>query len=65
MHQWVLCSNVMMFWSVLGSVGDLDQGTVEEVCEGKFIDLRKAFFLLTGAEAPLVAKVGNYNSYCV
>ncbi|KAM7398269.1 hypothetical protein PAMA_006260 [Pampus argenteus] len=37
-------------------VGDLDQAAVEAVCEGKFIDLRKAFFLLTGAEAPLVAK---------
>lgn len=37
-------------------VGDLDQAAVEEVCEGNFIDLRKAFFLLTGAEAPLVAK---------
>ncbi|XP_067432442.1 nucleoside diphosphate-linked moiety X motif 13 [Thunnus thynnus] len=34
----------------------LDQAAVEEVCEGNFIDLRKAFFLLTGAEAPLVAK---------
>ncbi|XP_035529165.1 nucleoside diphosphate-linked moiety X motif 13 [Morone saxatilis] len=37
-------------------VGDLDQAAVEEVCEGKFIDLRKSFFLLTGPEAPLVAK---------
>ncbi|KAM7374586.1 hypothetical protein PAMP_007233 [Pampus punctatissimus] len=37
-------------------VGDLDQAAVEAVCEGNFIDLRKAFFLLTGAEAPLVAK---------
>ncbi|XP_044193591.1 nucleoside diphosphate-linked moiety X motif 13 isoform X3 [Thunnus albacares] len=37
-------------------VGELDQAAVEEVCEGNFIDLRKAFFLLTGAEAPLVAK---------
>uniref|UniRef100_UPI0037E85C2C NAD(P)H pyrophosphatase NUDT13, mitochondrial n=1 Tax=Semicossyphus pulcher TaxID=241346 RepID=UPI0037E85C2C len=37
-------------------VGELDQAAVEEECEGKFIDLRKAFFLLRGAEAPLVAK---------
>ncbi|KAM9336986.1 NAD(P)H pyrophosphatase NUDT13, mitochondrial [Symphorus nematophorus] len=37
-------------------VGDLDQAAAEELCEGKFIDLRKAFFLLTGSEAPLVAK---------
>lgn len=37
-------------------VGDLDQAAVQEVCEGNFIELKKAFFLLTGAEAPLVAK---------
>ncbi|KAM4624638.1 NAD(P)H pyrophosphatase NUDT13, mitochondrial isoform 1-T2 [Polymixia lowei] len=37
-------------------VGELDQGTVEEVCEGTFVDLRKAFFVLRGAEAPLVAR---------
>ncbi|XP_076616023.1 NAD(P)H pyrophosphatase NUDT13, mitochondrial isoform X1 [Chaetodon auriga] len=37
-------------------VGDLDQAAVEEVCEGKFMDMRKAFFLLVGSEAPLVAK---------
>ncbi|XP_071759091.1 NAD(P)H pyrophosphatase NUDT13, mitochondrial [Centroberyx gerrardi] len=37
-------------------VGELEQAAVEEECEGNFIDLRKAFFLLTGAEAPLVAK---------
>ncbi|XP_049915236.1 nucleoside diphosphate-linked moiety X motif 13 isoform X1 [Epinephelus moara] len=37
-------------------VGELDQAAVEEECGGNFIDLRKAFFLLTGAEAPLVAK---------
>ena len=43
-----------------GSAGGLDQAAVEEECGGKFIDLRKAFFLLTGAEAPLVAKVGYY-----
>ncbi|XP_059181197.1 nucleoside diphosphate-linked moiety X motif 13 [Centropristis striata] len=37
-------------------VGELDQAAVEELCGGTFIDLRKAFFLLQGAEAPLVAK---------
>ncbi|XP_074519720.1 NAD(P)H pyrophosphatase NUDT13, mitochondrial [Halichoeres trimaculatus] len=37
-------------------VGDLDQKAVEEECKGKFIDLRKSFFLLRDAEAPLVAK---------
>uniref|UniRef100_A0A3Q3G5V3 Nudix (nucleoside diphosphate linked moiety X)-type motif 13 n=1 Tax=Labrus bergylta TaxID=56723 RepID=A0A3Q3G5V3_9LABR len=37
-------------------VGDLDRATVEEEFKGKFIDLRKAFFLLREAEAPLVAK---------
>ncbi|XP_047464250.1 nucleoside diphosphate-linked moiety X motif 13 [Mugil cephalus] len=37
-------------------VGELDQAAVEEECEGTFVDLRKAFFLLAGAEAPLVAK---------
>ncbi|XP_039990298.1 nucleoside diphosphate-linked moiety X motif 13 [Xiphias gladius] len=37
-------------------VGELDQAAVEEECEGNFVDLRKSFFLLTGAEAPLVAK---------
>ncbi|XP_068585301.1 NAD(P)H pyrophosphatase NUDT13, mitochondrial isoform X1 [Cebidichthys violaceus] len=37
-------------------VGELDQASVEELCGGTFINLRKAFFLLTGAEAPLVAK---------
>lgn len=39
--------------------GELDQAAVEEMCEGNFIDLRKAFFLLSGAEAPLVAKVST------
>lgn len=37
-------------------VGELDQAAVEKACGGNFIELRKAFFLLTGAEAPLVAK---------
>uniref|UniRef100_A0A3P8SI76 NAD(+) diphosphatase n=1 Tax=Amphiprion percula TaxID=161767 RepID=A0A3P8SI76_AMPPE len=37
-------------------VGQLDQAAVEEQCGGTFVDLRKAFFLLKGAEAPLVAK---------
>ncbi|KAM6964506.1 NAD(P)H pyrophosphatase NUDT13, mitochondrial [Tautogolabrus adspersus] len=37
-------------------VGHLDQATVEEEFKGKFIDLRKAFFLLREEEAPLVAK---------
>ncbi|XP_070847304.1 NAD(P)H pyrophosphatase NUDT13, mitochondrial [Chaetodon trifascialis] len=37
-------------------VGDLDQAAVEAVCEGQFVDMRKAFFLLVGSEAPLVAK---------
>lgn len=50
---------------MFGVVGDLDQAAVEEVCEGNFIDLRKAFFLLMGPEAPLVAKVCNYNNYCM
>ncbi|XP_077958836.1 NAD(P)H pyrophosphatase NUDT13, mitochondrial isoform X2 [Gasterosteus aculeatus] len=37
-------------------VGELHQAAVEEECGGKFISLKKAFFLLTGPEAPLVAK---------
>ncbi|KAI1886946.1 hypothetical protein AGOR_G00201000 [Albula goreensis] len=37
-------------------VGSLEQAAVEEMCGGVFIDLRKAFFLLKGPEAPLVAK---------
>ncbi|XP_024858473.1 nucleoside diphosphate-linked moiety X motif 13 [Kryptolebias marmoratus] len=37
-------------------VGELDQAAVEEECNGTFMDLRKAFFLLNGPEAPLVAK---------
>lgn len=50
-----------MFWSVFGAVGELDQAAVEEVCGGNFVQLRKSYFLLTGAEAPLLAKVRNYN----
>lgn len=49
-------SEFWRFW--LGS-GDLDQGAVAEQCGGTFMDLRKAFFLLTAAESPLVAKVRN------
>ncbi|XP_030611784.1 NAD(P)H pyrophosphatase NUDT13, mitochondrial [Archocentrus centrarchus] len=37
-------------------VGELDQAALEENFKGNFIDLRKAFFLLDGPEAPLVAK---------
>ncbi|XP_072229056.1 NAD(P)H pyrophosphatase NUDT13, mitochondrial [Leuresthes tenuis] len=37
-------------------VGELDQAAVAEECQGAFVDLRKAFFLLPGPEAPLVAK---------
>ncbi|XP_026171173.1 NAD(P)H pyrophosphatase NUDT13, mitochondrial [Mastacembelus armatus] len=37
-------------------VGELDQAAVEEECGGNFIDLKKSLFLLTVAEAPLVAK---------
>lgn len=37
-------------------VGELDQSTVEELCKGAFVDLRKAFFVLRGEEAPLVAR---------
>ncbi|XP_054622950.1 nucleoside diphosphate-linked moiety X motif 13 isoform X3 [Dunckerocampus dactyliophorus] len=36
--------------------GQLDRAAVENLCEGTFVDLNKAFFLLSGAEAPLVAK---------
>ncbi|KAJ8404763.1 hypothetical protein AAFF_G00331500 [Aldrovandia affinis] len=37
-------------------VGSLEKAAVEEMCGGVFIDLRKAFFLLKGPDAPLVAK---------
>lgn len=37
-------------------LGHLDQTAVEDAYEGKFIDLRKAFFLLKEPEVPLVAK---------
>lgn len=32
---------------------------MEEASQGTFIDLRKAFFLLPAAEAPLVSKVSD------
>ncbi|XP_061562208.1 nucleoside diphosphate-linked moiety X motif 13 isoform X2 [Phycodurus eques] len=37
-------------------VGQLDRASVEKLCDGTFVDLKKSFFLLSGAEAPLVAK---------
>ncbi|KAM6897542.1 NAD(P)H pyrophosphatase NUDT13, mitochondrial [Xenentodon cancila] len=37
-------------------VGEVDQAAVAEECGGTFMDLRKAFFLLTDAESSLVAK---------
>nr|XP_015817989.2 nucleoside diphosphate-linked moiety X motif 13 isoform X1 [Nothobranchius furzeri] len=37
-------------------VGELDQAAVAEEFKGCFMDLRKAFFLLNGSGAPLVAK---------
>ncbi|KAM3592342.1 uncharacterized protein V6R79_016891 [Siganus canaliculatus] len=37
-------------------VGGLDRAAVEEQCDGTFVELRRAFFLLTGPEVPLVAK---------
>ncbi|XP_031655282.1 NAD(P)H pyrophosphatase NUDT13, mitochondrial isoform X2 [Oncorhynchus kisutch] len=37
-------------------VGAIEQAAVEELCRGTFVDLRKAFFLLRGSEAPLVAR---------
>ncbi|XP_061666616.1 nucleoside diphosphate-linked moiety X motif 13 isoform X2 [Syngnathoides biaculeatus] len=37
-------------------VAQLDRESVEKLCEGTFVDLKKSFFLLSGAEAPLVAK---------
>ncbi|KAM9426032.1 NAD(P)H pyrophosphatase NUDT13, mitochondrial isoform 1-T2 [Pholidichthys leucotaenia] len=37
-------------------VGDLDRMLVEERSKGTFVDMRKAFFLLSDPEAPLVAK---------
>ncbi|KAG1960418.1 nucleoside diphosphate-linked moiety X motif 13 [Pimephales promelas] len=37
-------------------VGDLDRSALEQECRGKFVDLRKAFFMLTGLESALVAK---------
>ncbi|KAM6951569.1 NAD(P)H pyrophosphatase NUDT13, mitochondrial [Aplochiton taeniatus] len=37
-------------------LGELDQSALEELCKGTFVDLRKAFFILRGEEAPLVAR---------
>ncbi|XP_076843979.1 NAD(P)H pyrophosphatase NUDT13, mitochondrial [Brachyhypopomus gauderio] len=37
-------------------VGEIDRDGLERLCCGVFVDLRKAFFLLTGPEVPLVAK---------
>ncbi|XP_058477740.1 nucleoside diphosphate-linked moiety X motif 13 isoform X1 [Solea solea] len=37
-------------------LGELDQAAVEGECDANFFDLRKSFFLLTGAEVPLVTK---------
>ncbi|KAA0725522.1 Nucleoside diphosphate-linked moiety X motif 13 [Triplophysa tibetana] len=37
-------------------VGDLDRSALEQQCEGVFVDLRKAFFMLSGPEAPIVTK---------
>lgn len=48
---------LVMFWTVFGGAGDLDQVAVEEACEGTFVDLKKSFFLLRRSEAPLLAKV--------
>ncbi|XP_057681311.1 nucleoside diphosphate-linked moiety X motif 13 isoform X2 [Corythoichthys intestinalis] len=37
-------------------LGRLDPTSAEKVCQGTFVDLKKSFFLLSEAEAPLVAK---------
>ncbi|XP_056285060.1 nucleoside diphosphate-linked moiety X motif 13 isoform X1 [Pseudoliparis swirei] len=37
-------------------LGELDQAAVEQECGGRFMNLRKAFFLLPEPAAPLVAK---------
>ncbi|XP_071317984.1 NAD(P)H pyrophosphatase NUDT13, mitochondrial isoform X2 [Trachinotus anak] len=37
-------------------LGELDQAALEEECGGTFVDLRRSFFLLSGADAPVVAK---------
>ncbi|KAK7134417.1 hypothetical protein R3I93_017737 [Phoxinus phoxinus] len=37
-------------------VGDLDRSALEQECRGMFVDLRKAFFMITGLESALVAK---------
>ncbi|XP_066522611.1 nucleoside diphosphate-linked moiety X motif 13 isoform X2 [Hoplias malabaricus] len=35
---------------------DVEQSVMEELCVGVFMDLRKAFFMLRGKDAPLAAK---------
>ncbi|KAK9965212.1 hypothetical protein ABG768_004313 [Culter alburnus] len=37
-------------------VGDLDRRALEQECQGLFVDLRRAFFMITGSESALVAK---------
>ncbi|KAI7796948.1 nucleoside diphosphate-linked moiety X motif 13 [Triplophysa rosa] len=37
-------------------VGDLDRSALERQCGGVFVDLTKAFFMLSGPEAPIVTK---------
>ncbi|XP_056626607.1 nucleoside diphosphate-linked moiety X motif 13 isoform X2 [Triplophysa dalaica] len=37
-------------------VGDLDRSALEQQCGGVFVDLTKAFFMLSGPEAPIVTK---------
>ncbi|XP_048843904.1 nucleoside diphosphate-linked moiety X motif 13 isoform X1 [Brienomyrus brachyistius] len=37
-------------------VAELEQSAVEELCQGVFTDLRKAFFLLRSSEVPLVTR---------
>lgn len=51
--------SVIMFLFAFGDAGELDQAAVEEVCDGKFVDLKKSFFVLRQSEAPLLAKVVN------
>ncbi|XP_051530507.1 nucleoside diphosphate-linked moiety X motif 13 isoform X1 [Myxocyprinus asiaticus] len=37
-------------------MGDIDHSVLEQQCGGVFVNLRKAFFMLSGSDAPLVAK---------
>lgn len=39
------------------TTGDLDRSALEQQCGGVFVDLTKAFFMLSGPEAPIVTKV--------